>query len=251
MSMTPALSPLAVSTTSASTPASMSDIARSHASPKKPMAAATRSRPASSLVAFGYCSDLSKSFTVMSPRSLPSASMSGSFSILCCAKIATASSGSMPSGAVMRGVRVMTSRTRVVDFSNGETKRMSRLVMMPTSLPSPSTTGSPETRNRPQIASTSATVASGVVVTGFVIMPDSERLTLSTCSAWSAMERLRCSTPRPPCLAIAIAMRDSVTVSMAEERRGAATVIRRLRRVLVSASLGMTSVCPGSSMTSS
>ena len=41
-------------------------------------------------------------------------------------------------------------------------------------------TGRPETRNWPHSASTSATVASGVVVTGFVIMPDSLRFTLST-----------------------------------------------------------------------
>ena len=55
---------------------------------------------------------------------------------------------------------------------------MSRLVMMPTSVPSPSTTGRPEMRNCPQSASTSATVASGVVVTGLVIMPDSLTLDL-------------------------------------------------------------------------
>ena len=110
----------------------------------------------------------------------------------------------MPTGAVMSGIFVMTSRTSVVAFSNGETKRMSRLVMMPTSVPSPSTTGRPETRNWPQSASTSATVASGVVVTGFEIMPDSLRLTLSTCVAWSSIERLRCRTPMPPWRAIAI-----------------------------------------------
>lgn len=144
------------------------------------MAAPTRSRPSSSFVASGYFSLLSKSLTVMSPRSLPSASTSGSFSILCCAKMAIASSGSMPSSAVMSGAFVMTSRTSVLDISNGATKRMSRFVMMPTSVPSASTTGRPETRNCPQSASTSATVASGLVVTGLVIMPDSERFTLST-----------------------------------------------------------------------
>ena len=50
---------------------------------------------------------------------------------------------------------------------------------------------------------------------------------------------------------MAIAMRDSVTVSIARESSGAATVMRRVRRDEVSASLGMTSVCPGSSITSS
>ena len=202
-------------------------------------------------MAIGYFSVFSKSLTVISPASRPAASTSGSFSILCCARMATASSGSMPSGAVISGAFVMTSRTSVVAVSNDETNRMSRLVMMPTSLPSPSTTGRPETRNCPHSASTSATVASGVVVTGFEIMPDSERLTLSTCAAWSSIERLRCSTPRPPWRAIAIAMRDSVTVSIADDSSGAATEMRRVSRDEVSASLGMTSVCPGSSITSS
>jgi IMP dehydrogenase len=43
-----------------------------------------------------------------------------------------------------------------------------------------------------------ATVASGVVVTGLVIMPESLRFTLSTCMAWSSIERFRCRTPIPP-----------------------------------------------------
>jgi hypothetical protein len=85
-------------------------------------------------------------------------------------------------------------------------------------------------------------VASGVVVTGFEIMPDSLRFTLSTCIAWSSMERLRCSTPSPPWRAMAMAIRDSVTVSIAEETSGALSVIRRVSREEVSASLGMTSV---------
>ena len=147
MSRTPAESPLAVSTTITSTPASRSAPARSQASPKNPIAAPTRRRPSSSLVAFGYCSLLSKSLTVMSPPRRPLASTRGSFSILCWARMAIALSGSMPTGAVIRGAFVMTSLTRVVLFSKEETKRMSRLVMMPTRRPSPSTTGSPETRN--------------------------------------------------------------------------------------------------------
>ncbi len=101
------------------------------------------------------------------------------------------------------------------------------------------------------IASTSATVASGFVVMGFETMPDSLRLTWSTMPAWSSIERLRCTMPIPPWRAIAIAMRASVTVSIALESRGVATVMRRLRRDDVSASLGMTSVWPGSSNTSS
>ena len=55
----------------------------------------------------------------------------------------------------------------------------------------------------------------------------------------------------PPWRAMAMAMRDSVTVSIAADSSGAATVIRRVSREDVSASLGMTSVSPGSSSTSS
>ena len=53
----------------------------------------------------------------------------------------------------------------------------------------------------------------------------------------------------PPCRAIAIAIRASVTVSMAAEMSGTLIEISRVSRVVVSTSLGMTSVSPGSSST--
>ena len=106
-------------------------------------------------------------------------------------------------------------------------KRMSRLVMMPTRAPVSSTTGSPEIRNRAHIASTSARVLSGEQVTGSVTMPASDRLTVSTWPACSATGRLRCSTPMPPARAIAIAIRDSVTVSIAELTSGTRSRMRR------------------------
>ena len=74
----------------------------------------------------------------------------------------------------------------------------------------------------PHSASSSAIVASGPTVTGSVTMPDSDRLTRSTWCAWSSIERLRCSTPMPPSRAIAIAIRASVTVSIAAESSGTA-----------------------------
>ena len=46
----------------------------------------------------------------------------------------------------------------------------------------------------------------------------------------------------PPSRAIAMAIRASVTVSIALESSGVATVMRRVTREDVSASLGMTSV---------
>ncbi|MNW55440.1 hypothetical protein D3C74_330980 [compost metagenome] len=57
--------------------------------------------------------------------------------------------------------------------------------------------------------------------------------------------------PIPPWRAIAIAMRDSVTVSIAAESSGEDMEISRVSRAVVSTSLGMTSVSFGSRRTSS
>src|SRR5215471_16648994 len=62
---------------------------------------------------------------------------------------------------------------------------------------------------------------------------------------------LRCSTPTPPCLAIATAMFASVTVSIAEDSSGTRRLMRRVSRPVVSASLGSICECAGSSSTSS
>ena len=57
-------------------------------------------------------------------------------------------------------------------------------------------------------------------VTGSTIIPLSERFTLSTSAACASIVRFLWMTPRPPFCAIAIARRDSVTVSIAAERIG-------------------------------
>ena len=164
------------------------------------------------------------------------------------ASSASASILSTPSRAVTSGIRVMTSETgRLKSVS----KRRSRLVMMPISRPSESMTGRPEMWNSEHCSSTSASVDSPVVVTGSETMPDSERLTRSTCRVWSSIERLRCRIPMPPCRAMAMAIWASVTVSIAAETSGSRREMLRDSRVDVSASLGMTSVAPGSSSTSS
>ncbi len=85
----------------------------------------------------------------------------------------------------------------------------------------------------------------GLAVTGLVIMPDSERLTRSTWSAWSSMERLRCSTPMPPWRAMAIAIRASVTVSIALDSSGMDNSMLRVSFVRVLTRLGTTSDSPG------
>ncbi len=134
----------------------------------------------------------------------------------------SASSRSTPTGAVISGMGVITSATRRPwSVSN----LMSRLVTMPSRIPAGPVTGTPEMRYRAHSRSTSATVASGPQVTGLVIMPASDRFTMSTCWAWSSTDRLRCSTPAPPCRAMAIAIRASVTVSMAAETSGTCSVM--------------------------
>ena len=67
----------------------------------------------------------------------------------------------MPTGPVMSGIGVMTSRTSVVAHSATGVKRRSRLVTMPMSFLSSPMTGRPETRYSPQIASSSSRVRSG------------------------------------------------------------------------------------------
>src|SRR5215470_13437844 len=74
---------------------------------------------------------------------------------------------------------------------------------------------------------------------------------MSTWWACSSTDMLRCSTPTPPCLAIATAMFASVTVSIAEDSNGTRSLIRRVSLPVVSASLGSSSECAGSSSTSS
>ena len=152
----------------------------------------------------------------------------GSFSILFFASSARASSLEMPTGAVTRGIFVMTSLTGRVPSSS---KRRSRLVMIPSSIPSSSTTGSPDTRYWAQASSTSWRLAPGPMVTGWVTIPASERFTWSTMCAWASTDRLRCRIPIPPSRAMAMAMRVSVTVSMAAEDRGTFNRMLRLNQV--------------------
>ena len=130
-------------------------------------------------------------------------------------------------------------------------KRTSRLVNMPTSLPDFSTTGIPDIRFCSIVACASARVASGAIVIGLTTMPDSNRFTCRTAAVCCSMVRLRCNTPIPPICAMTIAMSDSVTVSMAEERIGIFRPMSLEMLVLVSAWLGTISDAAGRSRTSS
>ena len=91
---------------------------------------------------------------------------------------------------------------------------------MPTSRPSASVIGTPENLKRCISASASCRAAVGGSVTGSVIIPLWLRLTFCTSAAWSSIVRLRWITPMPPWRAMAMAIRASVTLSIAAETSG-------------------------------
>ena len=167
---------------------------------------------------------------------------------MCRWRISSASSIVVPTGTVTRFREVISADTGCVASSS---KRRSRFVRIPTRTPSPSTIGTPDTRYSRMSSSARATGASGASVTGSEIIPASERLTLSTCATWSAIERLRWTIPSPPARASWIASRASVTVSIAAETIGIASSMLRVTRVRVETSLGRTCDSAGTSSTSS
>ena len=138
-------------------------------------------------------------------------STTSSFSTRCLCRMFSASSSVVPTGTVMRLSLVI---TLLMGMSKRVSKRRSRLVRMPTSFPF-LVMGTPEILYLRIISSASEILASGDMVTGSTIMPLSERFTLSTSLACCSGVRLRWMIPIPPCWASAIAMCDSVTVSMA------------------------------------
>ena len=122
---------------------------------------------------------------------------------------------------------------------------------MPMSRPSVSTTGTPEMRNFAMRASASSRVLSGPREKGFVMTPFSERFTISTCSACASIGMLLWMTPMPPSRAIAMAMRYSVTVSIAALMMGVLSLMVLVRLVDRSTSVGRTLLSAGTSSTSS
>ncbi len=90
------------------------------------------------------------------------------------------------------------------------------------------------------MARTSASVWSGWMVTGFTTMPLSNFFTRRTCAAWSSGGMFLCTTPMPPACAMAMAMLDSVTVSIAAATSGMFKAMSRVSRVRVSVWCGST-----------
>src|SRR5260370_891734 len=148
----------------------------------------------------------------------------------CLCSIRFASSWLTPSRRVKRFSCVISSE---VFWRGSVAKRTSRLVRMPTSLPgtplvAPVTTGMPENPWSFISAIASDSMASGPMVKGLTTMPDSYFLTCRTWAAWPSTSKLRWMTPTPPACAIAIAMRASVTVSIAEATIGVLSGTPRL-----------------------
>src|ERR1019366_7716408 len=247
-SSTPSLWPCEESSTRRSTFAATSSRARSRRSVVAPTAAATRRRPNESLHALGYLICFWMSLTVMRPLRLPARSTTSSFSMRWRWRSSFACSSVVPGGHVTRFSFVMRSE---IGRSMRVSKRRSRFVRMPTSLPRSSTTGTPEIRKFAMTSSASEILWVGRQVTGSTIIPLSERFTLSTSAACESIVRVLWMTPSPPFCAIAIARRDSVTVSLAAERMGMFSPIPGASRVFRSVSAGWTFERAGRRRTSS
>ena len=100
-------------------------------------------------------------------------------------------------------------------------------------------------------SSASESVLSGLRYTGSTMTPCSERFTFSTSLHCSSMLIFLWITPIPPSRAMAIAISDSVTVSIPALITGIFKVMFRVKRVETSTSLGSTSECAGTKRTSS
>ena len=127
---------------------------------------------------------------------------------------------------------------------------MSLFVMIPTSFPS-LVTGTPEILYWAIRSKASLTVWSSDKNIGSVITPFSCLFTLSTSLAWASIVMFLWIIPIPPSLAIAIAILDSVTVSILALINGIFNWIFLVNWVFKETSLGRTSDLFGTSNTSS
>ena len=158
-----------------------------------------------------------------------------------------ASSSVIPSGAVIRPSEVMHSW---IGLEKSVSNFRSRFVMIPTSLPL-SVIGTPEIRNFAIRSSASCNVWFGESENGSVITPFSERFTLSTSSACASMDMFLWMIPIPPCLAMAIAILCSVTVSIEALIIGILSVTLLVSLVCKLIIFGVTSEYAGTNNTSS
>ena len=202
--------PWAESSTTTSTFAFTKASTRSSTLAVIPIAAPHNRRPWASLAESGYLICFSISLIVIRPFKLKSLSTIGSFSFLALARIFFASSRVIPSCAVIKFSEVIDS---LIFLEKSGSNFKSRLVIIPTSF-LPSVIGTPEILNFAIRLFASSKVCSGERKNGSVITPFSERFTLSTSSACASIDMFLWMIPIPPCLAMAIAILCSVTVSI-------------------------------------
>ena len=175
-------------------------------------------------MAVGFKVNLVISLNVINPINLKSSPTTGNFSILFSCRISSACAKSVPCFAVTKFSDVITS---VIALSLSFSKRKSRLVTIPFNTLFSSTTGIPPMLYSFIARFASPTLAVNGKVTGSIIIPLSERLTLRTSAACCSIVMFLCKTPIPPSRAIAIAISLSVTVSIAAEIIGTFNVILR------------------------
>ena len=177
------------------------------------------------------------SFTVIRPRNSQFSLMTKTRSTLWSCITSRAASMLLPSITVTkRSLGVMIEATV---WSKRFSKRKSRLVTMPTTLPS-STTGKPDTLCLRVKSIKSRTNILGAMVTGSLTIPLSWRFTLATALAWRSTVMFLCMIPIPPSWAMAMANLASVTVSMAADTRGMFREMLRVSGVLRETSRGKT-----------
>jgi hypothetical protein len=187
------------------------------------------------LAAWGYSAAFSMSLRVIRPASVPSSLRRINFSMRLSCSWSAASVMETPARAVTRRVVI----SSVMGRAGLVSKRTSRMVRMPTGLWWSSTMGRPPMEYLSMAARASRTTASGDRVTGDEMIQVSARLTRLTWSACSSMVRFLWMMPRPP--SRAMAMSDSVTVSMAAETNGMLNLMLRENRVFTWVPTGRTS----------
>lgn len=165
------------------------------------MAAPTRSCFRPSLEAAGCSRFFFRSVRAISATSSSRLLTIGSFPFLLRCRISLASLRVTPAGATTRSLRLVITSARGVALSRSRRKSMSREVTMPSSRPPRRpewVTGTPEKPSRALASHTSPTVCAGLITSGSVMKPCSNRLTLRTSLAWNSGVQLWWMMPMPP-----------------------------------------------------
>mmetsp|Transcript_14011 Transcript_14011/g.26180 ORF Transcript_14011/g.26180 Transcript_14011/m.26180 type:complete len:241 (-) Transcript_14011:197-919(-) len=218
--------------TTASTPAATKALTRSRSAGRVPMAAATRSSLFTGFfVAFGKSTFFLMSVLATRAMMRPDFVTIGSLPFLDICKVWFASSRSIPSLTVTRSAAgVMISLSLVW---RSRTKSVSLLVTRPRSFDPNfplSVTGKPVKPSVLLSLSSSCNVMVGGTQTGSRINPALNFFTRATSAACASTGKFVWITPMPPSSAIAMAMLDSVTVSMGLETMGVFRAIFFVKR---------------------